>query len=236
MTFSIAAICRRTREFGCALATSSMAVGGRAAFVAAGTGVVLSQARSDPRLGILGLKRLEAGRSAQETLSDMIASTPHSAWRQLGVVDLEGRVAEFTGAHCSPAKGACVGGGALAIGNGLANDTVVGAMLNGFEAAPDKPLTDRLLMALEHGLDAGGEADPLRSAAIKVAQPNVPYPPIDLRVDCSESPIADLGALWTLWAPMVEGYARRCLDPASAPPAAEIEGYVTRRCAVGANP
>jgi uncharacterized Ntn-hydrolase superfamily protein len=189
---------------------------------------VLSQARSDPRLGVLGLERLEAGRSAQETLSEMIASTQHSAWRQLGVVDLEGRVAVFTGAHCAPAAGACVGRGALAIGNGLANDAVVGAMLKGFEAAPDNPLTDRLLLALEYGLGAGGEADPLRSAAIKVAQPGVPFPPIDLRVDCSESPIADLRGLWALWAPMVTGYVQRCLDPESAPPAAEIEGHIRK--------
>jgi uncharacterized Ntn-hydrolase superfamily protein len=149
MTFSIAGFCPRTREFGCALATSSMAVGGRASFVAPGIGVVLSQARSDPRLGMLGLRRLEAGRSAREALSDMIASTPHSAWRQLGVLDLDGRVADFTGAQCAPATGACVGRGALAIGNGLANDAVVEAILRGFETAPEKPLTDRLLMALD---------------------------------------------------------------------------------------
>lgn len=228
MTFSIAALCPRTREFGCALATSSMAAGGRAPFVAPGVGVVLSQARSDPRLGILGLKRLEAGRSAQETLADMLASTPHSAWRQLGVVDREGRIAEFTGAQCAPAKGASVGQGSIAIGNGLANDSVVGAMLKGFEATPSKPLTDRLLMALEYGLDAGGEAYPLRSAAVKVAQPNVPFAAIDLRVDYSEVPIRDLRLMWTLWAPMVDGYVQRCLDPAKSPPAAAIEGHATR--------
>ena len=228
MTFSIAGLCRRTREFGCALATSSMAAGGRAPFVAPGIGVVLSQARSDPRLGALGLKRLEAGRSAQQTLSDMIESTPHSAWRQLGVIDREGGVAEFTGAQCTPAKGARVGQAALAIGNGLANESVVGAMLEGFEAASDKPLADRLLMALEYGLAAGGEAYPLRSAPIKVAQPDVPFPPIDLRVDCSEVPIADLRRMWTLWAPMVDGYVQRCLDPASSPPAAAIEGHPMR--------
>jgi len=228
MTFSIAGLCKRTGEFGCALATSSMAAGGRAAFVAPGLGVVLSQARSDPRLGALGIKSLEAGRAAQQTLSDMIASTPHSAWRQLAVLDREGRVADFTGAHCTTAKGSCAGAGAIAVGNGLANDNVVGAMMKGFEAAPHKPLSDRLLMALEYGLEAGGEAFPLRSAAIKVAQPNVPFPPIDLRVDFSQVPIADLRAMWTLWAPMVPGYVQRCLDPANSPPAAEIEGHPTR--------
>lgn len=228
MTFSIAAFCPRTRELGCALTTSSMAAGNRVPFVAPGVGVVLSQARTDPRLGLLGLKRLEAGRSAEETLADMIASTPHSAWRQLGVVDRGGRVAVFTGDACAPAKGAAVGQAALAIGNGLANDAVVSAMLRGFEAAPEKPLTDRLLMALERGLDAGGEPDPLRSAAVKVARPGAPFPAIDLRVDFSETPIADLRRLWIAWAPMVDGYVQRCLDPASAPAAGEIEGHAAR--------
>jgi len=228
MTFSIAGLCKRTGEFGCALATSSMAAGGRAPFVAPGVGVVLSQARSDPRLGAVGLKSLESGRSAQQALAEMIASTPHSAWRQLAALDREGRVAGFTGAHCTLAKGSEHGPSAIAIGNGLANDGVVGAMMKGFLAAPDKPLSDRLLTALEYGLDAGGEAFPLRSAALKVAQPNVPFAPIDLRVDHSEVPIAELRTMCTLWAPMVAGYVQRCLDPENSPPAAAIEGHPMR--------
>jgi uncharacterized Ntn-hydrolase superfamily protein len=225
MTFSIAGLCARTGEFGCALATSSMAAGSRAPFVAPDAGVVLSQARSDPRLGVLGLKCLVAGRSAKEALAAMMASTPHSAWRQLAVLDRQGRVAESTGAHCTLAKGASVGRASIAIGNGLANDSVVSAMMGGFEAGPDKNLTDRLLTALEYGLNAGGEAFPLRSAALKVAQPGVPFPPIDLRIDYSDTPIADLRKMWALWAPMVAGYVQRCLDPENSPPAAMIEGH-----------
>lgn len=228
MTFSIAGLCPRTQEFGCALATSSMAAGGRAPFVAPGVGVVLSQARSDPRLGLLGMKCLEEGRSAQETLSCMLESTPHSAWRQLAVLDLEGRAAEFTGAKCTDAKGARIERGVIVVGNGLANDAVVGAMLDGFKRKPDSPLADRLLTALQHGLDAGGEAYPLRSASLKVARPKVPFAPIDLRVDCSETPIAELRRMWTLWAPMVDGYVQRCLDPDNSPAAAAIEGHPTR--------
>ena len=225
MTFSIAAFCPRTREFGCATTTSSMAAGNRVPFVAVGAGVVLTQARTDPRLGPFGLQRLEAGRSAEEALGDIIASTPHSAWRQLGVLDRERRVAVFTGSECAPAKGARVGDGVLAIGNGLANEAVVDAMLRGFDAAREKSLTDRLLIALEQGLSAGGEPDPLRSAAVKIAQPGVPMPFIDLRVDFSDAPIVELKRLWTLWAPMVDGYVKRCLDPGNAPPAAAIEGH-----------
>ena len=225
MTFSIAGLCTRTGEFGCALATSSMAAGSRAPFVAPDAGVVLSQARSDPRLGVLGLACLMAGRSAKEALTEMIASTPHSAWRQLAVLDRQGRVAEATGAHCTLAKGASIGRASITIGSGLANDSVVGAMMKGFEAAPGSPLADRLLMALEYGFNAGGEAFPLRSAAMKVAQAGVPFPPIDLRVDYSDTPIADLRKMWALWAPMVAGYVQRCLDPKNSPPAAMIEGH-----------
>ncbi|HTZ34475.1 MAG TPA: DUF1028 domain-containing protein [Stellaceae bacterium] len=225
MTFSIAGLCRRTGEFGCALTTSSMAVGGRAAFVVPEVGVVLSQARSDPRLGALGVKSLEAGRSARQVLAEMIASTPHAEWRQLAVLDLNGGVADFTGAHCTLAKGARPGRDAIALGNGLANDAVVGAMMEGFAAAPDGALADRLLSALDYGLAAGGEAFPLRSAALKVARPGVPFPPIDLRVDYSETPVADLRRIWEAWEPMIAGYVERCLDPANSPAAATIEGH-----------
>jgi uncharacterized Ntn-hydrolase superfamily protein len=225
MTFSIAGLCPRTGELGCALATSSMASGARAPFVAPGLGVILSQARSDPALGLLGVKRLEAGRSAAETLADMVAATPHSAWRQLAVVDRAGHAAEFTGAQCTVHKGARIGKGAVAIGNALANDKVVGAILEGFEARPDRPLADRLITALEHGLAVGGEAYPLRSAALKIGRPGIPFPAIDLRADFSATPIAELRNLWKTFDPMVEGYLQRALDPANSPPAAQIEGH-----------
>ena len=166
MTFSIVGLCPRTGQFGCALATSSMGAGGRAPFVGPGIGVVLSQARSDPRLGVIGLKSLEYGRSAPDALSDMIASTPHSAWRQLAVLDRSGAVASFTGAHCTAEKGAQNGHAAIAIGNGLASASVPGAMMRGYEAAPEKTLADRALAWLKDCRRAGIEVlsgDPKRT-------------------------------------------------------------------------
>jgi uncharacterized Ntn-hydrolase superfamily protein len=223
VTFSILGRCRRSGEFGCALATSSMAAGSRCHFVAPGLGAVLSQARSDPTLGAVGLKRLGAGRSASETLADMIAATPHAAWRQLAVLDAAGGIAEFTGEKVSPPKGAVVGEDAVALGNAVANERVVRAILAGFAAQPDAPLADRLIAALEAGLDAGGELEPLRSAALRIAVPGVPFTPIDLRVDVSEMPIAELRRYWSLWAPMADGYVERALRPDSAPSTETIE-------------
>jgi uncharacterized Ntn-hydrolase superfamily protein len=223
VTFSILGRCRRSGAFGCALATSSMAAGARCHFVAPGIGAVLSQARSDPTLGALGLARLAVGRSASETLADMIAATPHAAWRQLAVLDAAGRIAEFTGEKVSPPKGASVGEGAVALGNAVANDRVAGAILAGFAARPEAPLADRLIAALEAGLDAGGELEPLRSAALRIAVPGVPFTPIDLRVDFSETPLAELRRYWSLWAPMADGYVERALRPDSAPSTETIE-------------
>ncbi len=226
MTFSIAALCPRTGEMGCALATSSMAAGARAQFIAPEAGVVLSQARSDPRLGVLGIARLQAGDGARAALDAMIGASPHAAWRQLAVVDLHGAAVAFTGDECTLAKGEVIDHGVVALGNGLANGRVVGAMMAAFQAADDRSLAERLIIGLEAGLAAGGEAYPLRSAALKLARPNVPLLPIDLRVDCSDTPIAELRRIWSLWVPMVDGYIQRCVDPANAPPAALIEGHV----------
>jgi uncharacterized Ntn-hydrolase superfamily protein len=166
---------------------------------------------------------LTAGRSAAKALADMIAATPHAAWRQLAVLDATGRIAEFTGTKVSAPKAAVVGEGAVALGNAIANDRVVAAILAGFAARPERPLADRLIAALEAGLEAGGELEPLRSAALRIARPGVPFTPIDLRIDLSETPIAELRRYWTLWAPMADGYVERAVRPDSAPSTETIE-------------
>jgi len=225
MTFSLAGLCPRTRRFGCALATSSMAAGGRAPFVQPGVGSVLSQARSDPRLGALGLQALAAGRDAAQALSEMMASTPHAAWRQLAVLDLHGGTACFTGAQCTQAKGERQGEGVVVVGNGLANATVLDAMQEAFAATPDADLAERLVAALEAGERAGGEAFPLRSASLMVAHPELPFLPVNLRVDFSDEPIAELRRMLLAWLPMMDGYIMRCMDPERSPAAAAIEGH-----------
>jgi uncharacterized Ntn-hydrolase superfamily protein len=225
MTFSIAGLCPRTGAYGCAMATSSMAAGARAVFVAPGAGVVLSQARSDPRLGEIGLARLRAGDDAHAAIAAMIAASPHAAWRQLAVLDLRGGTAANTGEHCTEAKGERFGNGVIVAGNGLANESVVGAMIEGYAMTADRSLPDRLIAGLEAGLAAGGEAFPLRSAALKVARPGIPLLPIDLRVDLSETPIENLRRYWVMWEPMSEGYVQRCVDPANSLAASLIEGH-----------
>ena len=227
MTFSVAALCPRKGEIGYALATSSMAAGARAAFLAPGHGVVFAQGRSDPQLGALGLAMLEIGRTAEQTLAEMLAATPHAAYRQLAVLDAAGRIAHATGSLCLPPRGAIVDRTTIAIGNAVASEAVIFAMLRPLER-PDSPLAHRLIAALEAGLAAGGEPYPLRSAAVKVARPNLPFPVVDLRVDLAEYPVAALRHQWQVYEPLLDGYVMRAMDPANAPLAASIEGHIRK--------
>ena len=78
-------------------------------------------------------------------------------------------------------------------------------------------LGDRLLVAMRAALDAGGEAGPIHSAGLKLVR-EVAWPVADLRVDWTEGdPIAELAALWELYAPQLDAYVTRALDPTAAP-------------------
>ena len=57
----------------------------------------------------------------------------------------------------------------------------------------------------------------MRSAGLLVAHREA-WPLVDLRVDWSEEdPIAALTAIWQDWAPQMDDYVTRALDPTVAP-------------------
>jgi uncharacterized Ntn-hydrolase superfamily protein len=216
MTFSLAARCPRTGMVGCAVTTSSIAVGSRCAFARAGVGAVLTQHRTDPRLGPLGLDMLASGKTAAETVAALVASTPHHGWRQLAVVDAQGRTAHYSGHLIASIHAGVTGDGAVAVGNLLANKDVTAAMLRDFAQRSERPLAERLVGALEAGLAAGGETAPVRSAALLVVhQHSFPY--VDLRVDDDAAPIARLAALSRAYAPEAEDFVLRAIAPDDAP-------------------
>ncbi len=212
MTFSIVGRCPTTGQFGAVTATSNVAVGARVAHCAAGTGAIVTQHRTDPRLGPRGLALLRSGCSAQETADALVASSPHAQWRQIAVVDRAGRSAAFSGARTRPEMSEAAGPDACAIGSILANARVPAAMLRRFQAEPTAPLAERLLRALEDGLAAGGEQGPVRSAHLVVVDTES-FPLVDLRVDWHEQPVAELRALWNRYAPNMGTYMLRALDP-----------------------
>ena len=157
MTFSIAGRCARTGAFGLSISTSNISVGSRCPFAKPRVGAVLTQHRTDPRLGPRGLALLQSGCSAQETINALVASTPDIGWRQLAAIDAKGRTASYAGDRITSIRNEVHGRDCVAIGNIIANTDVPVAMVRRFERDPAAPLAERLMQALEAGLDAGGE-------------------------------------------------------------------------------
>jgi uncharacterized Ntn-hydrolase superfamily protein len=214
MTFSIIGRCPNSGQFGAATATSNIAVGARVAHCAAGIGAVLTQHRTDPRLGPRGLDLLRSGCSAQEAVDALVASTPHAHWRQVAVLDSVGRTAVYSGARSRPEVSDVAAENVCAIGNMLANIRVSAAMLRRYSTEPTAPLAERLMRALEEGLAAGGEYGPVRSAHLVVVGQET-FPLVDLRIDWHDNPIAELRSLWNRFAPEMGAYHLRALDPDS---------------------
>ena len=216
MTFSLVGMCRRTGMFGAAVTTSSIGVGSRCPYARAGVGAVLTQHRTDPTLRPAGLDLLEAGRSAQETVDALVDGNPTIGWRQLAVIDSEGRTAFFHGERIISIHNAAQGTSSCAIGNIVRDDGVPRAMIEAFESAPDEHLAERLMRGLEAGEEAGGEFRQVKSAALLVVHEHS-FPLVDLRVEFDRNPLAELRFLWEVSRPQVDLYVRRAVDPDSIP-------------------
>lgn len=215
MTFSIAARCERTGAFGIGITTGSICVGARCPFVLSATGAVLSQHSTDPGLGLRGIELLKAGKSAQQTIDELVKTGHKLSWRQLAVVDRNGMVAHFTGDDCSPERGGHAGPNCVAIGNLLRRKELPKAMIDGFMERPQDMLAERLLRALDAGIEAGSEVNPLRSAALLVAE-KFPFPEVNLRVDWHDQPVAKLRRIWNRYKPDQATYMQRVTDPDKA--------------------
>jgi uncharacterized Ntn-hydrolase superfamily protein len=220
MTFSLIGRCARTGQFGAAASTSNLAVGARVPFCAPGVGAVLTQHRTDPRLGPRGIALLRSGCTAQETVDALVASTAHHAWRQLAAIDANGRTAFFHGAEVRPAANAGQSQDCIAIGNILANDRVPPAMAEAFASDPSLHLAERLLRGLEAGLAAGGEHGPVFSAGLLVVH-RESFPLVDLRIDNGADPIPRLRALWEEYLPWMDEFLIRAVEPDRASGGAE---------------
>src|SRR5262249_40076076 len=124
-TFSIAARCPRTGMVGVAVCTAVPAVGALCPFAKPRIGAIATQSFVNPYLGIDGLKLLEQGLSAQETLERLIADDRGRDRRQLSVVDSRGRAAAFTGKDCFSWHGHIVGHGYAVAANMMVDETTV---------------------------------------------------------------------------------------------------------------
>jgi uncharacterized Ntn-hydrolase superfamily protein len=221
MTFSVAGHCARTGAMGVAIASSSPAVAARCAWVRGGVGAVTTQNVTDPRLGPALLDALAGGAEPDAAVAAVVATQPDNvvAWRQLTAVDTTGNAAAWTGDRALGVHGQVVREGVVAAGNLLESIAVLDAAADGFDRDPSGHLGERLIGGLSAALAAGGEAGPVRSAGVLIADRNSTYswPITDLRVDWHDEPVAELERLWREWQPQEQTYMVRAIDPEASP-------------------
>ena len=202
--------------FGVAIASSSPAVAARCAHARSGAGVVATQNITDPALGPYILERLAQGAAAAEALRAALGSTRFADYRQLLVLGAHGPPSTHSGRRALGVFASALGENCAAAGNLLAHADVPAAMVGAFEAAGGH-LGDRLLRSLRAGAARGGEAGPIHSAGLLIVR-DVAWPIVDLRVDWSkEDPVAELRGIWDIYAPQIDDYVGRAIDPARSP-------------------
>lgn len=216
MTFSIAARCPETGQFGIAISSSSIAVGARCPWLRPGVGAVSTQNITLPSLGPEVLDLMEQGLAPAEALDKVLTRNGYSQYRQITVIDHLGQTAHFSGTQTLGNHNAVSGEQCVAAGNMLADRSVIEAMVKAFENGEGQ-LTDRLLAALKAAVAAGGEAGAVHSAAVVVVG-ELTWPIINLRVDwADQDPVSQLEQLWGTYRPQVQDYIDRALDPAKSP-------------------
>ncbi|MDF2629309.1 MAG: hypothetical protein K0R39_3140 [Symbiobacteriaceae bacterium] len=194
MTFSIVAFDAATGQLGCAVQSKAFAVGSRVPWLQAGVGAVATQANVNPHYGSRGLELLRAGHTPADAIAGLTQSDPGYKIRQVGIVDVQGRSATYTGENCLEHARGLAGDGWACQGNILASADVVTAMAEAYTTT-QAPFAERLLAALAAGQEAGGDARGMQSAALRIAGHNPNQPDgilIDLRVDDHHSPIEEL--------------------------------------------
>jgi uncharacterized Ntn-hydrolase superfamily protein len=198
-TFSIVAYDPDKKEWGVAVASRYLAVGSAVPFAKANAGAIATQASVNVSFGPDGLKLLEEGKSAEETLKAMLDADPGKESRQLAIVDAKGNIAAFTGKSCFAWAGSKSGKNYSCQGNILAGEDVITKMAEAFESAKGS-LAWRMMAALEAADKAGGDKRGKQSAAILVVReksgPNGfgdRY--LDFRVDDHENPIPELARI-----------------------------------------
>lgn len=201
-TFSILGFDPSKAEWGIAVQSKVLAVGALVPWAKANVGAIATQSYANTTFGPRGLELLSQGRSADETLRQMLAGDAQREQRQVAIMDAEGRVAIFTGKECLDWAGHRKGRYFAVQGNILAGSEVIEEMANAFESMSGD-LGDRLVAALDAGQNAGGDRRGRQSSALLIVREKAGYGGYndryrDLRVDDHPRPIQELRRLYRL--------------------------------------
>jgi uncharacterized Ntn-hydrolase superfamily protein len=218
VTYSIVARDKQTGELGVAVQSRAFNTGAVVPWGAPGVGVVATQSYTEMSYGPLGLDLLRGGKSPAEALAELVAADDDSAYRQVAILDAQGRVAVHVGESCIPAAGFAAGDGFSAQANMVDSERVWQAMAEAFEGS-EGPLAERLLSALDAAEEAGGDWRGRQAGGILVVGPEgQPWKrEVDLRVDDHADPLGELRRLLRL------GNAYRAMRGPPGPSEDELE-------------
>jgi uncharacterized Ntn-hydrolase superfamily protein len=198
-TFSIVARDPATGEFGVAVQSHWFSVGPIVAWAEAGVGAVATQSFVDPSYGKNGLELMRGGKSAPDTLKELLAKDEGREVRQVAMIDSQGRVDAWTGKNDIQAAGHIIGKNFSVQANLMLNDKVWPAMARAFDSAKGD-LAERMLVALDAAQLAGGDIRGRQSAALVVVTGKPTGQAwkdrtFDVRVDDSPEPLKELRRL-----------------------------------------
>src|SRR4026207_1274646 len=198
-TFSIVARDPNTGELGVAVQSHWFSVGSIVAWAEAGVGAIATQSFVDPSYGKNGLDLMRNGKTAPDTLKELLAKDDGREVRQVAMIDAQGRVDAWTGKNDIQAAGHIVGKNFSVQANLMLNDKVWPAMARAFESTKGD-LADRMLAALDAAQSVGGDIRGRQSAAIVVVTGKPTGQAwkdrtFDLRVDDSPEPLVELRRL-----------------------------------------
>ena len=203
-TFSIVARDEVTGEMAVGVQSHWFSVGTSVAWGEAGVGVVATQAFINKSYGANGLLLMKSGKTAPETLQELLSKDEGREVRQVAMIDVNGNVESYTGKNCIDYASNITGKNFSVQSNMMLNNKVCPAMVKAYEASAGKPLAERVLIALKAAQAVGGDIRGKQSAAILVVAGKASAQPwndklIDLRVDDNASPITELERLLSLF-------------------------------------
>lgn len=198
-TFSIIAIDTATGEMAVGVQSHWFSVGSIVSWAKSGVGVVATQSFVNPALGTDGLKLMEQGIPADEVLKSLIDADKGRDFRQLAMLDKNGKIMAYTGSKCVQAAGHITGKDYSVQANMMLNNKVVPAMAKAMEVNRNLPLAERVVKAMIAAQEAGGDIRGKQSAVLLVVatKPTEEWADkkINLRVDDHQEPLIELERL-----------------------------------------
>ena len=201
-TFSIIARDEKTGEMAVGVQSHWFSVGTSVPWAEAGVGAVATQSFVDKSYGPKALNLLKSGFTAQEALDSLTKADAGREVRQVAIIDNKGNVATHTGKNCIQVAKHIKGNQFSVQSNMMLGDQVCEYMVKAFIQNSAKPLSERVLLALEAAQKAGGDIRGMQAAAlIMVPGKNTEIwnnKSVDLRVDDAAKPLRELRRLYTV--------------------------------------